>query len=120
VTFVTPEFQKAAREYKEAELTSKTAMVRKVGALFVRVRTMGQGDDNLMAEIINFKTDLIGKYYVKNVHPDNRPQSLVKMSDLSEDLQSKLATLSMMPENTYTTDLGMKVSDTLYWVEQDV
>lgn len=120
VNFVTPEFQKAAREYKEADRTAQAARMRKVGALFVRVRTMGQGEDNLMAEIINFKTDLIDRYYIKHVHADNRSQSLVKMSDLSEDLQSKLATLSMMPENTYTEGLGMKASDTMYWIEQDV
>ena len=120
VTFVTPEFQKAATEYKEAAATSNTARMRKIGALFVRVRDMGQGEDNLMVETIYFKTDLIDKYYAKNIHPDNRPQGLLKMSDLSEDLQSKLATLSMMPIDTYTEGLGVKASDTTYWIEQDV
>lgn len=119
VNFVTPEFQRAAREYKEADRTAQTARMRKVGALFVRVRNMG-GEDNLMAEVITFKTDLIEKYYLKHISDAFRPQSLVKMSDLSEDLQSKLATLSMMPENTYTEGLGLKASDTTYWVEQDV
>lgn len=120
VNFVTPEFQKAAREYKEADRTAQTARMRKVGGLFVRVRNMGQGEDNLMVETINFKTDLIDVYYLKNLSADRRTQGLLKMSDLSEDLQSKLATLSMMPENTYTEGLGLKASDTTYWVEQDV
>lgn len=119
VTFITPEFQKAAREYKEADRTAQTARMRKVGALFIRVRNMG-GEDNLMAEVINFKTDLIDVYYLKNLSAERRTQGLLKMSDLSDDLQAKLATLSMMPENTYTEGLGMKASDTMYWVEQDV
>lgn len=117
VTFLTPEFQKAAREYREAEITAQAARMRKVGALFIRVRNMGTAEDNLMVETIEYKTDLISTYYIKHV---KGTQGMMKMSDLSDDLQAKLATLSMMPIDTYTEGLGVKASDTTYWVEQDV
>ena len=117
VTFITPEFQKAAREYKEADIVAQTAKMRKVGALFIRIRNMGTAEDNLMVETIEYKTDLLPIYYVNKV---TGTQGMMKLSDLSDELQAKLATLSMMPIDTYTEGLGVKASDTTYWVEKDV
>jgi hypothetical protein len=44
----------------------------------------------------------------------------MEMSALSDELQAKLATLSMMPLNTYAEGLGVKAADNLYWVECDL
>ena len=120
VTFITSEFQEAAAQFITASTDAQVATMRKVGALFVRIRNMGAADEG-MAEIITFSQNLIDMYTM----PSRGDQGLIapvlmKMSALSDELQAKLATLSMMPLNTYAEGLGVKAADGLYWVECDL
>jgi len=46
--------------------------------------------------------------------------TVAEILDRTVDLQAKLATLSMMPLNTYAEGLGVKAADSLYWVECDL
>jgi hypothetical protein len=117
VTFITPEFQNAAAHFVSAATDAQAAAMRKVGALFIRIRNMGAVDEG-MAEIITFSQNLIDMYTMPN-RSDVAPV-LMKMSALSDELQAKLATLSMMPLNTYAEGLGVKAADNLYWVECDL
>jgi hypothetical protein len=71
-----------------------------------------------MAEIITFSQNLIDMYTMPSMG-GNAPV-LMEMSALSDELQAKLATLSMMPLNTYAEGLGVKAADNLYWVECDL
>jgi hypothetical protein len=117
VTFITPEFQGAAAQFITASTDAQVASMRKVGALFVRIRNMGIADGG-MAEIITFRQNLIDMYTMPSMG-GNAPV-LMEMSALSDELQAKLATLSMMPLNTYAEGLGVKAADNLYWVECDL
>jgi hypothetical protein len=41
-----------------------------------------------------------------------------KMEDLPEDIAEKVATLGMVDKGHYVEDVGMKVSDTTFWIDR--
>lgn len=83
---------------------------KKRNAYFVSVILRG---DELLCNVMTI--DDVRK--IHKVSESNMTQTF-KMEDLPEDIAMKVATLGMVDKGHYVEDVGMKVSDTTFWVDR--
>jgi chemotaxis signal transduction protein len=96
-------WKKAVTEMTEAE-------AKKRDAYFVSVVLRG---DELLCNVMTVDN-------VRRVHKidEKSMTQTFKMEDLPEDIAEKVATLGMVDKGHYVEDVGMKVSDTTFWVDR--
>ena len=96
-------WKKAMTELNEAE-------AKKRNAYFVSVVLRGE---ELMCNVMTVND-------VRKVHTINESSvtQTFKMDDLPEDIAEKVATLGMVDKGHYVEDVGMKVSDTTFWIDR--
>ena len=107
--FVTEEFQKAAAGFIKAEEEWNEVRNKPVHGYYVYVRMVG---DEQWVDIVE-ATD--AQNY-RNV--DHCPVRSMPVSDVPEDIQGKVAVLSMGALNQYMQGVGMRVSDKAFWLER--
>lgn len=117
VKFVTPEFQAAATHFLTAEAEVREKKTRLQGAYFIR---MYERFDGMHADILTFDRTIkdVGPWSSKGRQPVE--QITLRSEDLPEDIQMKIATLSMMDADTYVPLVGLKVTATSFWIEREV
>lgn len=86
-------------------------MNKAVHCYFVQARMVGDEQVFEILEVFDVKSNSI----------KGRAQGVqtFKASDLPSDIGHKLAALSMLENGNYIPELGMKASDTAYWVERN-
>lgn len=96
-------WKKAVTELHEAE-------AKKRNAYFVSVVLRGE---ELLCNVMTIND-------VRNIHKINESSisQTFKMEDLPEDIAEKVATLGMVDKGHYVEDVGMKVSDTTFWIDR--
>jgi hypothetical protein len=96
-------WKKAVTEMAEAEN-------KKRNAYFVSVILRGE---ELLCNVMTVND-------VRTIHKVNEASmsQVFKMDDLPEDIAEKVATLGMVDKGHYVEDVGMKVSDTTFWLDR--
>jgi hypothetical protein len=96
-------WKKAVTELNEAE-------AKKRNAYFVSVILRGE---ELLCNVMTIND-------VRTIHKINEASmsQVFKMDDLPEDIAEKVATLGMVDKGHYVEDVGMKVSDTTFWIDR--
>jgi len=96
-------WKKAVTEMTEAEN-------KKRDAYFVSVILRGE---ELLCNVMTVND-------VRTIHKINESSmsQVFKMDDLPEDIAEKVATLGMVDKGHYVEDVGMKVSDTTFWIDR--
>jgi hypothetical protein len=96
-------WKKAVTEMAEAEN-------KKRNAYFVSVILRGE---ELLCNVMTVND-------VRAIHKINEASmsQVFKMDDLPEDIAEKVATLGMVDKGHYVEDVGMKVSDTTFWIDR--
>lgn len=114
VQFATPEFQAAATHFLTAEAEARDKKAHLQGAYFIRLYERFNG---MHADILTYDRKVKGasKY---SATPEPVESTTVKADELPEDVQMKIATLSMMDVDTYVPMVGHKASATSFWIER--
>lgn len=112
VTFMTPEFNEFVEKFREAKQESIHEQNRSVPAYFIRVVTRGTQQ---FVEVLN----------VQNVrateHPvlvDSQPMFRLHIDDVPEDVMGKLSVLMITDVGVHINTVGVRISDTYFWVER--
>lgn len=107
--FVTEEFQRAAAGFIQAEAEWEEVRNKPVHGYYVYVRMVG---DEQWVDIV--ETTDAQKYR----HVDHCPVTSMVVTDVPEDIQGKVAVLSMADRGQYMQGVGMRVSDKAFWLER--
>lgn len=113
VEFVTPEFKDAAANFMAADEEAQKAKNTKYGGYFVVFTKTGPNRDVLQASVLTYAKGLDD--YDANPTPES--ETVMPAADLPEDIQAKIAVLSMSA-GAFVPGVGMSVSDTSYWIER--
>lgn len=115
VQFVTPEFSAAAAQFLTAEAEARDKKAHLQGAYFVR---MYERFDGMYADVLTYDRTVkdANRWSSKRATPVD--SVTLKAEDIPEDVQMKIATLSMMDVGTYVPLVGYKASSTTFWVER--
>ena len=112
VTFMTPEFNEFVEKFREAKQVSVHEQNRSVPAYFIRVTARGTQQ---FVEVLS----------VQNVraveHPvmvDSEPMLRLHIDDVPEDIMGKLSVLMITDVGVHVNTVGVRISDTYFWVER--
>lgn len=108
--FITPEFQEAAAEFIRADAEAAEVKQRKVYGQYVQFREIAGA---MRVNILTYNNDWSESYLMGKANSNQ-----ILASDLPEDLQGKIAMLSMVEKNAHVPGVGMKVSDKAFWLER--
>jgi hypothetical protein len=113
VTFTTPKFVAAAAAFMEKRDEYKRVDSKKGNAYFVSLRTVGDNVYADIAEVYDLKKS--------SVHRGAPPVVIksVLVNDLPEDIQGKIAVLSILNNNQHVEGVGFKVSPKMFWLERE-
>lgn len=115
VQFVTPEFQNAAAQFLTAEAEARDKKAHLQGAYFIR---MYERFDGMYADVLTYDRR-VKEVFDWSSKPSPADIVTLKVEDIPEDVQMKVATLSMMDAETYVPLVGFKASSTSFWVERE-
>lgn len=107
--FVTEQFQEAARQFIQAERDWEEVRNKPVHGYYVYVRLVGEEQWVDIVEATDAQ-----KY--RNVQ--HCPVTSTPVGEVSEEIQGKIAVLSMAERGQHMTGVGMRVSDKAFWVER--
>lgn len=112
VAFVTAEFRVAAEKFLEADALAQKVKTQRVGAYYVYLQPGIEG--KMMASVCTFDQD------VKRGPSMDPPSQTARMYDheLPEDVQHKIALLSMMDIGTYVPEVGTRAAARSFWIER--
>jgi Holliday junction resolvase-like predicted endonuclease len=110
VTFITPEFMDAAGKIDEVVAQVEEEQARNTSAIFVRFKTVGNDTYADLLECVNVKAQ-------------GRPRigelvATYSLAELPEYITSAVAVLQILENKQYAQRVGMKITDTIYWVER--
>lgn len=110
--FVTPEFRAAAAEFLRADSDAVQMKQRKVCGQYLQFKEiMGV----MRVNILTFDTDWSSDYTMGSAG-----STQILATELSEEMQGKIAMLSMVDKKVHVPEIGMKVNDTTFWLERVV
>lgn len=115
VQFVTPEFQNAAAQFLTAEAEARDKKAHLQGAYFIR---MYERFDGMYADVLTYDRTVRDAAQWSSRRATPVDSVTLKAEDIPEDVQMKIATLSMMDVETYVPLVGYKASSTTFWVER--
>jgi hypothetical protein len=115
VQFVTPEFQAAATQFLTAEAEARDKKAHLQGAYFIR---MYERFDGMYADVLTYDRKVKDASRWSTIKPSPTESVTLKAEDIPEDVQMKIATLSMMDAETYVPLVGYKASATTFWIER--
>lgn len=113
VTFVTNEFRTAAQEFIAAERALEEEQRRHVEGTFVRVYPVG---DKQYVSLLRIPANV--RNNMTTVKDANDPVHM-PTDELPLEIQTKLAVLLTVGRGTYIPNIGQRVADGEFWVEDD-
>jgi hypothetical protein len=114
VEFTTPEFRELAGKVDQLIGDYEEQEKRKISALFVRFRQVG---DSTYA-------DLQEVFDVRDVRWDAKMNTTgaqavsYTLDELPQDIAGQIAVLNILEDDGYVANVGMKIDDSTYWVER--
>lgn len=111
VVFNTPEFIKAASSLEQAVAELAEVRARSNDAYFVYIRIVR---DVQWADIC-----AVSKVSIRHALPDDAVFDTKPVSELSTELQGRIAVLMMMDAGVYVPEVGVRVTDKSFWVENN-
>lgn len=114
VEFTTPEFRDLASKVEQLIADYAEQEKRKVSALFVRFRQVG---DSTYA-------DLQEVFDVRDIRWDAKMNTTgaqavsYLLDELPQDIAGQIAVLNILEDDGYVANVGMKIDDSTYWVER--
>jgi len=115
VQFTTPKFVEAAAKFTEVRDAVKQAKQRLGDSYFVSLRMMGDTTYADICEVSKVK-NLSYRMYSEPTTAENMKS--IPASDLPEDIQGKIAVLSILNNDQYVESVGYKVSPRMFWLER--
>jgi hypothetical protein len=111
VRFTTPEFQNVAEHLLKTEQEWNAARQKPMHGCYVYIRMVGEQQ---WADVIDVPD-------IRNVHlVDNYMHTSTPVNELPEDIQGKIAVLSMAEVGQYMQSVGRRAGDKSFWIEADV
>ncbi len=107
--FVTEEFQRAAAGFIKAEAEWAEVKNKPIHGYYVYVRMVG--DEQWVDIVEATDTQNYGRV-------DDYPVTSMPVSDVPEDVQGKVAVLSMAALDQHMNGVGMRVSEKSFWLER--
>mgnify|MGYP003704467379 CR=1 FL=1 len=115
--FVSPVLREHVAKWVEADELFKQKDGRKIGASYNRIFLDALGVQ--MVERISWDdATTLGPHSIMKPHLQP-PVPPVKLSELSEEMLSKISMLTMLDPGVHVEHVGMRVNDTIFWVEHD-
>jgi hypothetical protein len=93
-------------QLRDAQKEHTEAMSMAKSCYFITVRL--QSDDMVC--------DVLRLHNHKNINDGTDPAVVYKMEDLPEELAGKIAVLSMLDDNQYVDNVGLRVNSSTFWV----
>lgn len=119
VQFTTPKFIEAAAQFTQVRDAVRQVHQKKGDSYFVSLRMVGDvpyADIYEVNKVKELSYRLYNQIYEKAATPDNMKS--IPASDLPEDIQGKVAVLSILNNDQYVEDVGYKVSPRMFWLER--
>ena len=113
VEFSTPQFRDIAKCLQDRVEVYKEQADRQVSALFVRLYNIGEDTYADVKEATDVRRNSMGKSALKDTETKT-----YALSELPEDITHSIASLNILNNNQYVTNVGMKVDDRHFWVER--
>lgn len=111
-TFVTPEFKEAAAHFIAAQNEAQVTRTRNVGAYHITLSTSNDVQYAHVAELASdVKTSVLPKLADAN-------GVTLKVEDLPDYIQAKLAVLMSVDDESYMPEIGYKEDAGSFWVEK--
>lgn len=108
--FVTDQFRNAAADYLHAKREWDAIRSKKINAYFVVVRMVGDEQWTDIADLQDVR-----------MYQSAVPSTVLSqpITDVPEDIQGKLAVLSMADVGQYMAGVGRRASEKTFWLERD-
>lgn len=113
VEFTTPQFKDIAKVLQDRVEIYKEQADRQVSALFVRLYSVGSDTYVDVKEA----RDVRKTGFAKDALKDTELKTYL-LADLPEDITHSIASLNILTNNQYVTNVGMKIDDRHFWVER--
>lgn len=113
VEFSTPQFKDIAKCLQERVEVYREQADRQVSALFVRLYNIGEDTYADVKEANDVRRNSMGKSALKDTETKT-----YAMSELPEDITHSIASLNILNNNQYVTNVGMKLDDRHFWIER--
>ncbi len=115
VNFKNSEFREIADKIEEVHKEAKRRKERKVRAVFVRIRPEAYLGETFV-DIVS--VDDAGKKF--DFDANIASSVTCKIDGMPEDIANKVSVLRILNDGQHVPEIGMKISDTTYWVELEV
>jgi hypothetical protein len=112
--FVTPEFRDLAGRVEQLIADYNEQDKREVSALFVRFKQVGDDTYVDVQEVMNVREI---RWDVK-MKTTSSLSTTYSLNELPQDIAEQVSVLSILENDGYVSNVGMKVDETTFWVER--
>jgi hypothetical protein len=114
VEFVTPEFRDLAGRVEQLIADYAEQDNRKVSALFVRFKQVGDDTYVDVQEVMNVREI---RWDVK-MNTTGSLSTTYSLNELPQNIAEQVSVLSILENDGYVSNVGMKIDETTFWVER--
>jgi hypothetical protein len=114
VEFTTPEFRELANEVDQLIGDYKEQKNRKVSALFVRFKQVGDETYADTQEVFDVRENR----WDAKMNTTGASSGSYPVNELSPDIAGQIAVLNILENDGYVANVGMKIDESTYWVER--
>jgi hypothetical protein len=114
VEFTTPEFRDLADRVDQLIADYAEQDKRKVSAVFVRFKQVGDDTYVDVQEVMNVREI---RWDVK-MNTTGSLSTTYPLNELPQDISEQVSVLSILENDGYVSNVGMKIDDTNFWVER--
>jgi hypothetical protein len=114
VEFTTPEFRDLAGRVDQLIADYAEQDKRQVSALFVRFKQVGDDTYVDVQEVMNVREI---RWDVK-MNTTGSLSTTYPLNELPQDIAEQVSVLSILENDGYVSNVGMKIDDTTFWVER--
>lgn len=114
VEFTTPEFRELSSKVEQLIEDFKEQENRKVSALFVRLKQVGDETYADTQEVFDVRE--IG--WDAKMNTTGASSGSYPVNELAPDIAGQIAVLNILENDGYVANVGMKIDESTYWVER--
>jgi len=114
VEFTTPEFRELAGKVDQLIGDYEEQEKRKISALFVRFRQVGDSTYADLQEVF----DVRDVRWDAEMNTTGAQAVSYTLDELPQDIAGQIAVLNILEDDGYVANVGMKIDDSTYWVER--
>jgi hypothetical protein len=114
VQFVTPEFRDLAGRVDQLIADYNEQDKRQISALFVRFKQVGEDTYVDVQEVMNVREI---RWDVK-MNTTGSLSTTYPLNELPQDIAEQVSVLSILENDGYVSNVGMKIDETTFWVER--